>query len=124
MAAGAADEVSTAIAALFSSHGQAYQALSAQAEAFQAQFVQTLNGGAALYTAAETVNVEQTLLNAINAPTLALLGRPLIRDAPTAPPSTAWANPAGPVGCCGATAATEVTAPTPVSPAGTAVLPG
>ena len=38
LAAGA-DEVSAAIAALFSGHAQAYQALSAQAESFHAQFV-------------------------------------------------------------------------------------
>ncbi len=38
----AADEVSAAIAALFSGHGQAYQALSARAAAFHSQFVQAL----------------------------------------------------------------------------------
>jgi PE family len=38
LAAGA-DEVSAAIAALFGAHGQAYQALSAQAAAFHQQFV-------------------------------------------------------------------------------------
>ncbi len=43
LAAGA-DEVSAAIAALFSGHAQAYQALSAQAAAFHQQFVQTLAG--------------------------------------------------------------------------------
>ena len=36
----AADEVSTAIVALFGGHAQAYQALSAQAAAFHEQFVQ------------------------------------------------------------------------------------
>lgn len=41
LAAGA-DEVSVAIATLFGAHGQAYQALSAQAAKFHAQFVQTL----------------------------------------------------------------------------------
>jgi hypothetical protein len=38
------DEVSAAIAGLFASHGQAYQALSAQAGALHSQFVQTMNG--------------------------------------------------------------------------------
>ncbi|MEK1205819.1 PE family protein, partial [Mycobacterium ulcerans] len=37
--AAAGDEVSVAIAALFSGHGQAYQTLSAQANAFHAQFL-------------------------------------------------------------------------------------
>ncbi len=73
LAAGA-DEVSAAIAALFSGHAQAYQALSAQAAAFHQQFVQTLAGGAGAYAAAEA-QVEQQLLAAINAPTQALLGR-------------------------------------------------
>ncbi len=68
LAAGA-DEVSAAIAALFSGHAQAYQALSAQAAAFHQQFVQTLAGGAGAYAAAEA-QVEQQLLAAINAPTL------------------------------------------------------
>ena len=36
------DEVSMAVAALFSGHAQAYQALSAQAAAFHAQFVKAL----------------------------------------------------------------------------------
>ncbi|REX85824.1 PE family protein, partial [Mycobacterium tuberculosis] len=66
LAAGA-DEVSTAVAALFGAHGQAYQALSAQAQAFHAQFVQTLRTGAASYMLAEATNVEQNLLNLINA---------------------------------------------------------
>ncbi len=77
LAAGA-DEVSAAIAALFGAHGQAYQALSAQAAALHAQFVQSLNSASGAYAAAETANVEQQLLNAINALTQALLGRPLI----------------------------------------------
>nr|WP_223163860.1 PE family protein [Mycobacterium simiae] len=45
MLAAGADEVSAAIAALFGTHGQAYQAyraLSAQAVAFHQQFVQLL----------------------------------------------------------------------------------
>jgi hypothetical protein len=37
----AQDEVSAAVAALFSSHAQGYQALAAQAAAFHAEFVQT-----------------------------------------------------------------------------------
>src|SRR6202453_5344116 len=74
--AAAEDEVSAAIAALFSSHAQSFQALSAQAAAFHGQFVQLMNGGAAQYAAAEAANASplQPLLNAINAPTEALVG--------------------------------------------------
>ncbi len=53
MLAAAEDEVSAAIAALFSAHGQGFQALGAQAAAFHAQFVQALNAGAGSYASAE-----------------------------------------------------------------------
>jgi len=55
--AAAGDEVSAAIAALFSRHAQAYQALGAQAAAFHEQFVQALSAGAASYVGAEGANV-------------------------------------------------------------------
>src|SRR5690242_11012304 len=55
--AAAEDEVSTAIAALFSAHGQGYQALSSQVAAFHERFVQTLTGAAGAYVAAEAANV-------------------------------------------------------------------
>lgn len=42
-----ADDVSAAIAALFATHGQAYQELSAHAVAFHEQFVQLMSAGAA-----------------------------------------------------------------------------
>jgi PE family len=86
MLAAAEDEVSTAIAATFSSYGSAYRALSAQAAAFHAQLVQTLNAGAGAYAATEAANatpldtLEQDVLGLINAPTNTLLGRPLIGD--------------------------------------------
>ena len=77
--AAAGDEVSAAIAALFSAHSEGFQALSARAAAFHAQFVQTLTAGARSYVSAEAANVaafmansahtvEQDLLNAINRP--------------------------------------------------------
>ena len=68
--AAAEDEVSLAIAALVSAHGRGYQALSAQAAAFHAEFVQALTGAAGAYTAAEAANatplaaVEKALLGA------------------------------------------------------------
>jgi hypothetical protein len=78
--AAAEDEVSAAIAELLSGHGQAYQALSAQAAAFHDQFVQALTAGAGSYASAEAANVaaftanpaqtiQQDLLGLINAPT-------------------------------------------------------
>ncbi|RUP06293.1 MAG: PE family protein [Mycobacterium sp.] len=84
VAAAAVDEVSAAIAALFSSHGQQYQALNAQAAAWHSQFVQTLTAASKGYAAAEAGSAAtlqtlgQDLLDIINAPTNALLGRPLI----------------------------------------------
>ena len=73
-----ADEVSGAIAALFGTYGHEFQSISAQAAVFHDQFVQTLTAGAASYAQTEAANVEQNLLNVVNAPTEALLGRPLI----------------------------------------------
>ena len=50
------DEVSAAIAGVFSAQGQAYQALSSQAAAFHERFVQALSGAAGAYAAAEAAN--------------------------------------------------------------------
>src|SRR5262245_49556533 len=78
LAAGA-DEVSAAVAAAFGAHGQGFQALNAQAEAFHQQFIQALNTGAGLYASTEAANaaatanpwqvLQQDILGAINAPT-------------------------------------------------------
>ncbi len=87
--AAAEDEVSAAIATVFSAHGQGFQALGAQAAAFHERFVQALTAGAGSYVSAEAANVAaftanpaqtvgQDLTNLINAPSLALTGRPLI----------------------------------------------
>lgn len=79
-----ADDVSAAIAALFATHGPAYQELSAHAVAFHEQFVQLMSAGAAQYASAEAANssplqiVGQTALDAINSPVQTLTGRPLI----------------------------------------------
>jgi triacylglycerol lipase len=51
--AAAEDEVSAAIAAVFSAHGQGFHALSTQGAAFHAQFVQTLTASAGSYASAE-----------------------------------------------------------------------
>ena len=89
--AAAEDEVSAAIAAVFSAHGQAYQSLGAQAAAFHAEFVRALSGAGAAYSLSEGANaaplqvlppplqtVVHDVLDVINAPTNVLLGRPLI----------------------------------------------
>ncbi|OQZ89587.1 PE family protein, partial [Mycobacterium alsense] len=84
--AAAGDEVSAGIAAVFSGYAAEYQALSDQVTGFHAQFVQALTGGAQSYAAAETAaafglqSVEQDALALINAPTEALVGRPLVGD--------------------------------------------
>jgi hypothetical protein len=51
-----ADSVSAAIAALLGEHAQVYRALSAQAEAFHDQCVQTLRAAAHSYAATEADN--------------------------------------------------------------------
>jgi hypothetical protein len=54
--AAAEDEVSAAIVALFSTHGQGFQAVGAQAAAFHAQFVQALHADAGAYASTEAAN--------------------------------------------------------------------
>ncbi len=82
-----ADEVSAAVATLFSKYGKAFQALSAQAARLHQQFVQALSAAAGAYTGAEAANantlraVGQDLLGAVNATSQTLLGRPLIGNA-------------------------------------------
>src|SRR6516225_7747391 len=82
--AAAGDEVSAAIAALFSRHGQQFQARSAQAAAFQSEFVRAMNGAGSAYVAGEAANAsplaaaQRTGLAVVNAPTRALTGRPMV----------------------------------------------
>ena len=70
--AAAQDEVSLAIASMFGNFGAEFQALSAQAQAFHAQFVSAMNGSAAAYVSAEAAG--QTLMSAAGAPAQALFG--------------------------------------------------
>lgn len=60
------DEVSSAVASMFDAHGHAYQAFSAQAAQFHAQFVQALNAGANAYAGAEA-SVVQTMQGTVPA---------------------------------------------------------
>lgn len=75
--AAAEDEVSTAIAALLSTHGQEFQALSAEVTAFQERFVQTLSGATGAYAAAEAASAaplaafEQAVVGVQQLPTAA-----------------------------------------------------
>jgi hypothetical protein len=100
LAAGA-DDVSAAMAALFGMHAQSYQALGAQAAAFHQQFVQALSAGAGAYASSEAANVsplqtvKQDLLGVINAPTEALLQRPLIGNGTNGAPGTGQNGGAG-----------------------------
>jgi hypothetical protein len=102
----AADEVSAAIAAVFSAHGQGFQALGAQAAAFHEQFVQAVTAGAGSYVGAEAANVAafaanpaqtigQDLLGLINLPFLALTGRPLIGNGANGAPGSGANGGAG-----------------------------
>ncbi len=84
LVAAAGDEVSAAIAALFGGYGQDFQALSAQAAAFHAQFVRAMSAAGAAYAAAEAANAAplQSLVVALQSsgafqPLELLTGRPL-----------------------------------------------
>jgi hypothetical protein len=72
------------VTALFTGYGKEFQELSAQAGAFRQRFAQALNSAAGAYASTEAANtsplqtLEQDVLGVINAPTEALVGRPLI----------------------------------------------
>jgi hypothetical protein len=65
----AADEVSASIAHLMSGYGQEYQAMAAQATAFNDQFVQHLTAGASSYASAEAIlaSLLQDAIGVVNA---------------------------------------------------------
>ncbi|GAB3021810.1 PE family protein [Mycobacterium bourgelatii] len=103
--AAAADEVSTAIAALFSTNAQQFQSLANQALNFHDGFVKLLNNSAAQYLSTELTNAQQTLANTLNAPIQNLLGQLAIGSASTLPNPAAsgtsgpvlWETPFGPI---------------------------
>jgi PE family len=118
------DEVSAAIAALFTSHAQAYQALSAAAQAFHSQFVQLMSGGAGQYALTEAANVTplqslgQGVLSGGSAPSQALTAaQPMVGTAASAG-SMAAGVPAATAGLAGGSTPAAATAPlaTAVSP--------
>jgi hypothetical protein len=67
--AAAADQVSAEVAALFSSHAQGYQQLSAQVAAFHDKFVQVLSAGANSYATTEA-SAARNLATAVNTPSV------------------------------------------------------
>lgn len=106
LAPAAADEVSAAIAALFSSYARDYQTLSVQVTAFHVQFAQTLTNAGQLYAVVDVGNgvllkTEQQVLGVINAPTQTLVGRPLIGDGTHGAPGTGAAGGKGGAGGSG-----------------------
>lgn len=85
----AADEVSAQLAAVFGDYARQFQALSARAEQFHDQFVNTLRAAGYTYEDAEYTNVSQWIsgefsklvqfiLNLVNAPSELLFGRMMI----------------------------------------------
>ncbi|WP_448471077.1 cellulose binding domain-containing protein [Mycobacterium kansasii] len=111
LAAGA-DEVSAAIAGLFSSHAREYQTLSAQAAAFHDQFVNALTASARSYLSTEAANtaplrnVVQGLLGMLDAPTAGNGGRSVATGAGGHGGSAVTSNSGGPAaGTGGGTAA-------------------
>lgn len=80
VAAPGADGVSAAISAVFGVHGQAYQQLSAQADAFHQQFVQLLRAGARSYATVDAAN--QAALQAETAATTAGAAAPIAAETP------------------------------------------
>nr|WP_262491079.1 PE family protein [Mycobacterium simiae] len=88
------DEVSAAIAAVFSGHAQAYQTLGVQASGFHHQFVAALSAGAQTYAVAESAAASplQSALNLLNAPFQAVLGRPLIGNGANGAPGSGAAG--------------------------------
>ncbi|MEK1233138.1 PE family protein, partial [Mycobacterium ulcerans] len=113
--AAAEDEVSTAIASLFSASAREYQIVSTQAAHLHAEFVHSLTRAGAGYAAADAVNasplqtLQQNVLAAINAPSQALTARPLFGDGADGAPGTGqnggdggWLIGNGGNGGCGA----------------------
>ena len=83
--AAAEDEVSTAMAAVFSAHGQGFHALRTRAAAFHAQFARTLNASAGSYasTEAQAVNTLANLFAAPAIPAVPATGNPTFSGAPS-----------------------------------------
>ena len=121
VASAAADEVSAAVAVLFGSHAQGYQALTAQAAAFHDQVRAAKRWRRAVRTGRS--HCRCGCRNPVNAPTQALTGRPLIGNGANGVSggTLAQAN-GGAGGFCSATAGPG--RPTRLAKAERADLPG
>lgn len=83
IAPAAADEVSSAIAALFGNFGREYQRLNTLAEAFHAEFVNVLKSSAVAYLSTEAANA-----SAVSLPAEPIPGLPGLPGLPAFPPPT------------------------------------
>ncbi|WP_415823707.1 PE family protein, partial [Mycobacterium basiliense] len=94
IAAAGGDEVSAAIAALFSGHAQAYQRVGAEVAVFHARFEQALSVGARAYSGAEAANAAllqdplQGLVTAVNGSVEQWTGRPLVGNGANGAPGS------------------------------------
>lgn len=84
--AAAEDQVSAGVAQFLSAFGRDYQAISAGAQSFHAQFVNQLNAGAGAYLGTEAANAEQALANQVTVPAWGLLAGAGDAAAPAASP--------------------------------------
>ncbi|MEK0489068.1 PE family protein, partial [Mycobacterium ulcerans] len=97
----AGDEVSAAIAELFGGFGREYQAMGARVALLHDDFVRALTAGGSAYGQAEALNMwplqelEQQALGVVNAPSMALFGRPSIGNGVDGVAGTGQAGGAG-----------------------------
>ncbi|EUA11438.1 PE family protein [Mycobacterium kansasii 732] len=116
-----ADDVSAAIAALFSVQSQVWRTFSEDAAWLHQQFVDALNGSAIKYATTELENAERNVLHIVNEPTEYLFGRPLIGNGANGAPGRG--KTAGTVAFSGETAVTADQV-RPATPAATVVTAG
>ncbi|KQH80795.1 hypothetical protein AO501_07290 [Mycobacterium gordonae] len=118
-----ADAVSTEIAALFGTHAEAFQAISAQAAAFHDQFVQLMNLGSQSYAVTEAANVSSIQSDVANMPQQTLGPGVLTQSAYAAPAAAAAAQTmaVGSAAVAGPVGSAITPAVTPVGSVGSAV---
>ncbi|OBK11049.1 PE family protein [Mycobacterium asiaticum] len=109
--AAASDQVSAAVAALYSGYARGYQALGTQVAAFHEQFVRALGASASTYALAEAANAAavqnplQHLAQLVNAPIEAAAGHPAVAsDGGAGGEHREWIGVNGVVGGSGAPA--------------------
>lgn len=98
MLSAGADQVSAAIAELFSSHGQWYQSVAAQAQEFHNAFAQAVAASGSSYYNAEVLCAEQLLWNTVGRleqPLIPLIEQLGFQPTPPIPPVPTNINPIG-----------------------------